>query len=534
MRAPASVQGRDAMRAHHAPGRKTGSSHQDRDHDREHRNDHQRDDLGNQGANESSVSPTDSTPSARSEALTGQTVSRPALVLILTAAFMVVLDFSIVNVALPSVQRELGFSALAVQWIVTAYAITFGGLLILGGRAADLFGRRRVFVAGLLVFTAASLSGGLAHDPVLLVASRAVQGVGGALVAPSALSLITTGFPVGPRRNRALGIYGATASVGFVAGQVLGGVLVEFTSWRAVFLVNVPVGIAAVLVAPRLLGRSAPRGGTRRIDVGGAVLITLAVAALVYAVSQVDALGWTDPRVLGAVLVSATSAAALGVLERRHPEPLIRFDLMREPGLRKAATMNLLLGLWNGGEMIVLSLYFQQVLHESALVTGLAIAPQGAIGFTAGISGARIAKRVGVHRALVLTSSMAAVGFLILSRLPSGGGYSPLFAAVTIVGFGTAGTAFGTMVTASQGAADGDQGLVGGVINTGRQVGAAIGAALLPAVAQAADQGGRVGSATGDRAAMLTAAGAAALAAVIAWRARAENVLVEGSGSSAA
>jgi EmrB/QacA subfamily drug resistance transporter len=449
------------------------------------------------------------------------TVSGPALMLILTAAFMVVLDFSIVNVALPSIQRELGFSTSAVQWIVTAYAITFGGLLILGGRAADLFGRRRVFLAGLLVFTAASLAGGLAHDPVLLVASRAVQGMGGALVAPAALSLITTGFPAGPRRNRALGMYGATASIGFVAGQVLGGVLVEFTSWRAVFLVNVPVGIAAALLTPRLLGRSAPLSHTRRIDGGGAALITLAVAALVYAVSQVDTLGWTDLRIITALLVSATSGAALYALERRHQDPLIRFDLLREPDLRKASVMNLLLGLWNGGEMIVLSLYFQQVLHESALVTGLAIAPQGVVGFAAGAFGARLARRVGVSRVLVLTSSMAAAGFLILSRLPSGGGYSPLFAAVMIVGFGTAGTAFGTMVIASQSVADDDQGLVGGVINTGRQVGAAIGAALLPAVVQAADHGGRVGSATGDRDAMLTAAVAAALAAIVAWRTRA-------------
>jgi EmrB/QacA subfamily drug resistance transporter len=448
-----------------------------------------------------------------------RTVGGAALMLILVAAFMVVLDFSIVNVALPSVERELGFSASAVQWIVTAYAITFGGLLILGGRAADLFGRRRMFVAGLLVFTAASLSGGLAHDQVLLIASRAVQGIGGALVAPSALSLITTGFPAGPRRNRALGLYGATASIGFVAGQVLGGVLVEFTSWRAVFLVNVPVGVVAVLLVPRLLSRSEAPAGRRRMDIGGATLITLSVAALVYAVSQTGVLGWTDPRVLGSLLASVLAAVALYALERRHPDPLIRTDLLRRPALRTAGSMNLLLGLWNGGEMIVLSLYFQQVLHESPLVTGLAIAPQGVIGFTAGMFGAPLTRRIGVRRVLVLTSSLAAVGFLILTRLPSGGGYSPLFAAVMLVGFGTAGTAFGTMVTATQGAANDEQGLIGGVLNTGRQVGAAIGAALLPAISQAVDHGSRDAGATGDRAAMLAAAIAAALAAAIAWRA---------------
>src|ERR1035438_22181 len=223
------------------------------------------------------------------------------LALILVAAFMVVLDFSIVNVALPSIQRELGFAASAVQWVVTGYAITFGGLLILGGRAADLFGRRRMFVAGLIIFSAASLAGGLAQDPVLLVISRAVQGTGAALVAPAALSLITTGFPEAPERNRALGFYGATSSIGFVAGQVLGGVLVQFTTWRAVFLVNVPVGVAAVLLAPRLLGRSHEERARRRLDVGGAALITSAVAAVVFAVSQGGAAGWASPVVLGAL-----------------------------------------------------------------------------------------------------------------------------------------------------------------------------------------------------------------------------------------
>ena len=443
---------------------------------------------------------------------------RLALALILTAAFMVVLDFSIVNVALASIEREFGFSASAVQWIVTGYAIAFGGLLILGGRAADTFGRRRMFMTGLAIFSAASLAGGLAHDPVLLVASRVIQGAGAALVAPSALSLITTGFAEGPQRTRALGMYGATASVGFVAGQVLGGVLVQLTSWRAVFLVNVPVGVAALLLAPRLLGESRLAGPkARRLDIGGALLITSAVAALVFAVSQGYSLGWTSPAVLGALTLAAAAGTAFAAVERRHPEPLVPAGLLRRPNLRKASTMNLLLGLWNAGELIVLSLYLQQVLHFSPLATGLAIAPQGVIGFAAGAFGARLARRVGIRRVLILTSAVATVGFLALTRLPAGGGYSPLLAAVMLVGFGTAGTAFGTMVTASAGVADGDQGLVGGVINTSRQVGAAIGAALLPAVAEAVSHGSRA-AAGGDRAAMLTAAVAAALATVVAWR----------------
>jgi len=443
-----------------------------------------------------------------------------ALALILTAAFMVVLDFSIVNVALPSIQRELGLSVSLAQWIVTGYAIAFGGLLILGGRAADLFGRRRMFTAGLLVFTAASLAGGLARDPALLVASRVVQGAGAAFVAPAALSLITAGFAPGPARNRALGLYGATASIGFVAGQVLGGVLVQFTSWRAVFLVNIPVGLLAAAIAPRLLGRSREQRTGHRLDVGGALLITTCAATLVYAVSQVGVLGWTAPAVLASMALAITAAAAFVAVERRHPDPLVRTALLGLPGVRTASTMNLLLGLWNAGEMLTLSLYLQQVLHDSPLVTGLAIAPQGVVGFSAGAFGARLARRVGIRRVLIMTGGIATAGFLVLTQLPTGHGYSPVLAAVTLVGFGTAGTAFGTMVLATGSVEGHEQGVVGGVINTSRQIGAAIGAALLPAVAEAVNRAGRTTDVLGDRAAMLTAAAAAATATVVAWRDR--------------
>jgi EmrB/QacA subfamily drug resistance transporter len=442
------------------------------------------------------------------------------LVLILVASFMVVLDFSIVNVALPSIQYELGFSPSAVQWVVTGYAITFGGLLILGGRAADLFGRRRMFITGLVVFTAASLAGGLAQDPLLLVISRVAQGIGAALVAPAALSLITTGFAEGPARTRALGMYGATASIGFVSGVILGGVLVEFTSWRSVFLVNVPVGVAAVLLAPKLLreSRRAHGPGRPRLDAGGALLVTTAVAAVVFAVSQGDVMGWSSPAVVAALLLTVAAAVAFTLVERRHPDPLVRTSLLRLPSLRTASVLILLLGMWNGGEMLVLPIYFQQVLHDSPLMTGLAIAPQGVVGFAAGAFGARLASRLGMRWLLVLTSGAVTVGFLVLLYLPASGSYSPLLAAVMLVGFGTAGLSFGAMVIASGGVPDQDQGVVGGVVNTSRQMGAAIGAALLPAVAEVIN-GGEAAGAVGDRAAMLAGGLAAALATVVAWRA---------------
>ncbi|HEX8005296.1 MAG TPA: MFS transporter [Trebonia sp.] len=445
------------------------------------------------------------------------------LALILVAAFMVVLDFSIVNVALPSIERELHVTTSVAQWVVTGYAIAFGGLLILGGRAADLLGRRRMFIAGLVVFSLASLAGGLARDPVLLIASRVIQGAGAAVVAPAALSLITTSFPEGPRRTRAIGLYGSISSVGFVAGQVLGGVLVQWTSWRSVFLVNVPVGLLAAVLAPRLIGSSnhagaagANEGTSRHLDVRGAVLITAAVALVVFGVSQGSTLGWTSAPVLGSLAAAAACGAWFAVAEARHPEPLIRPRLLLRPGLRDGATIAFLLGLWNGGEMLVLSLYLQQALHESPLVTGLVIAPQGVAGFTAGLFGPRLAGKVGVRRMLVLTGLAAAVGFAVLTRLPAGG-YSPLLTVVTLVGFGTAGTAFGSIVIASRGMADSDQGLVGGVINTSRQIGAAVGAALLPAVAES--MSGGIAGVSGDRAAMLAAAVAALVATAVAWRA---------------
>jgi len=445
---------------------------------------------------------------------------------------MVVLDFSIVNVALPSIERELHMPSAAVQWVVTGYAISFGGLLILGGRAADLLGRRRMFVAGLIAFSLASLAGGLAQDPVLLIAARVVQGAGAAIVAPAALSLITTGFPEGPERTRAIGLYGSVASVGFVSGQVLGGVLVQFTSWRAVFLVNVPVGLIAAALSPAILGPVKAGATTaaakvssartrlrrldlRRLDLRGALLITIAVTLIVFAVSQGVVLGWTSPLVIAAAVIAALAAAGFVKAESRHPEPLIRLSLLHRPGLREGTTLTFLLGLWNGGEMLVLSLYLQQVLHESPLFTGLVIAPQGVVGFAMGMLGPRLAGRIGIKRLLVVTAAATAIGFGVLTHLPATG-YSPVLFVVTLIGFGTAGTAMGSTVLASRGMADADQGLVGGMINTSRQIGAAVGAALLPAVAQGVSGGIGV---SGDRVAMLTAALAALAATGVAWRA---------------
>jgi EmrB/QacA subfamily drug resistance transporter len=444
-------------------------------------------------------------------------LSKSALTLVLVASFMVVLDFSIVNVALPSIRQALGFGGDSVQWVVTAYAITFGGLLVLGGRIADIRGRRLLFVIGLLVFTGASLAAGLADDAVLLVAARAIQGVGAAIVAPASLSLITGRIAEGPRRTRALGLYGATASIGFVAGQVLGGVLVQYTSWRLIFLVNVPVGLAAALLARRLISPDRRRTSSGHLDVGGGSLITLGVATIVFAISEGPVVGWLQPLVLGSLLVAVMAITGFVAVERVHADPLIDLGLLRRRGLRTAAILTLLLGAWTAGELVVLSVYLQQALHDSPLEAGLVIAPQGAIGFMTGMFGARLIQRFGMRTLLVVATAATGAGFLILAHLPLSGHYSPLFAAVVLVGFGTVGTVFGTTVMAASGMAQKDQGLVGGVVNTTRQVGAAIGVAALVAIAEGAHARAGTATVSGDRTAMLVAALVGLSGTVIAW-----------------
>jgi EmrB/QacA subfamily drug resistance transporter len=440
-------------------------------------------------------------------------------VLVLVASFVVVLDFSIVNVGLPSIGSELGFSPAALQWVVTAYSITFGGLLILGGGAADRFGRRRMFVVGLFVFTVASLAGGLARDPDLLVASRAVQGIGAAMVAPAALALITTGFREGPARNRALGLYGATASVGFVAGLLLGGLLVQLFSWRALFFVNVPVGLVASVLSLRVLPRSGAGIAAHPLDVGGGLLITASVASLVYAISEGPVTGVGSPGVIGALMLATATLAGFVEMERRHPHPLVRFGILKPRTLRSANSITLLLGIWSGGEMIVMTLYLQDALHYSPALTGLAMAPQGLVGLLAGLWGARLAARLGIRRLLMLTTTTATLGFLILSRLPTTSDYPVVLLAVAAIGFGTAGTMFASTVGASNGVIDTEQGLAGGLVNTSRQIGAAIGAAGLLAVTEGGQKvSGVTTSISGDRHAMLAAALVALTAAFVAWR----------------
>jgi EmrB/QacA subfamily drug resistance transporter len=445
-------------------------------------------------------------------------IRRPdaALGLILTVAFMVVLDFSIVNVALAAIERELHADATSVQWVITAYAITFGGLLVLGGRMGDLWGRRRMFVLGLVLFSLASLLGGLASDLGTLVAARALQGVGAAIVAPAALSLITTSVPEGSARTRALGYYGATASIGFVAGLVLGGVLVQFFDWRAVLWVNVPIGLVAAMLTPFLVPAPAPAARRHRLDVCGALLVTGSVAAAVYGISEGPVSGWVSSRTVGLLLVAILLGGAFVAVERRHPAPLIRLGIARLALLRTANLYTVLLGAWSAGELLVVPLYFQLVLHYSALLTGIAIAPQGVAGFLGATRGPRLVRRVGMKAFLVVAGIAATSGLLLLGIALASHSYLLLVTGLVLAGYGTSTGAFGATVAATQGVVDGEQGLAGGLINMSRQVGAALGVAVAAAVIGTGATSGA--SLAPDRSALLVTAAAAALAVVLALR----------------
>ncbi len=443
--------------------------------------------------------------------------SRAALALILTAAFVVVLDFSIVNVALASIERELHASSAGAQWVITAYAVTFGGLLVFGGRLGDLWGRRRMFVAGLVTFSLASLAGGLATGIDVLVVARALQGAGAAIVAPAALSLVTTSIPEGPARTRALGLYGATAAVGFAAGLVLGGVLVQLFDWRAVLWVNVPIGLVAAALAPRLLPRDRSEGGAARLDVAGAVLVTGAIAALVEGISQGAVGGWLSASALAGFGLALVLGVAFVAVELHTPAPLVRLGILRQRRLRTANVVTLLLGAWSAAELLTVPLYFQLVLHYSPLVTGLAMVPQGIVGFLGATRGASLLRRVGTRTFLVGSAVAAGIGLGVLGVSLAARDYPFLFAGLAFAGYGTATGAFAATVAATREVADGEQGLASGLVNMSRQVGAAIGVAVTAAIIGTSGAAG--GSVGPDGESLVAAAAAAGVAAVVGWRA---------------
>ena len=294
-----------------------------------------------------------------------------ALALLCGAFFMVLLDGTITIVALPSIGGELSFSEQGLQWVLSAYALTFGGLLLLGGRAADLLGRRRVFMAGVLLFTAASLGCGLAGSSAALLAARVVQGAGAAIMTPTALSIISTTFPEGSERNKALGLWGALGGIGATAAWLIGGPLVDGPGWRWIFFINVPVGVAGLMLSPLVLRESRVALTRRSYDAAGALTITGALVLLVYAVVEAPAVGWADVRAIGPLLGSALLIAAFALIESRHEAPLLPLHLLRSRTLAGANAVTVLIGIVGVGMPFVLTLYAQQVLGYSALKFGI-------------------------------------------------------------------------------------------------------------------------------------------------------------------
>jgi EmrB/QacA subfamily drug resistance transporter len=418
-----------------------------------------------------------------------------ALALIVTAQFMVVLDVAIVNVALPSIKTSLGFSEAGLQWVVSAYAIVFGGTLLLGGRLADLLGRRRLFIGGLLLFALSSLLGGFAWSAASIVAFRGLQGLAGALLAPAALSLLMTAFAEGAERNRALGIYSAASGSGAAVGVLLGGVLTSYLGWTWVFFVNVPVGIAAALLAPVLLAESRADLGHRHFDAAGAATVTAGLMALVYGLSRAPSDGWAAPGTLAAFVAAVALVAAFIVIERRSPWPLLPLRLFR---LRLLSTANAALLLVSGAlfaEFFLLTIYLQSLLGYSAVRTGLAFSAfAGSVVVAANLASFVVA-RFGVRRTLLLGLLLGTVSLGYVSRLPLHGSYFvDIFPGFVVGGLGL-GLSFVPMtIAALQGVDRADAGVASGLINTSRQIGGALGIAIATAVAAASPHGATVAS----------------------------------------
>ena len=405
-----------------------------------------------------------------------------ALALVCAAFFMTVLDVSIVNVALPSIGEALDFSRDSLQWVITAYAITFGGFLLLGGRAADLLGRRRVFLVGVAVFTIASFLCGLAWSENVLIAARALQGLGAAIISPAALSIITTTFEEGAERNKALGIWGAIGGSGAAVGVLAGGVLTKYLGWEWIFFVNVPVGIVALLLCTRFVRESRSDRHTTP-DWGGAVTVTAGLALLVYAVSKAPEHGWTSGWTLVRLAAAALLLVAFLVIEARVRYPLMPFRIFRVRTVAGANIAGLFLGAVVFANFFVLTLYVQQVLGWSALKTGLTfVATAGTAVLWAGLAQALVT-RIGPKPVMATGFVAMAAGMLWYTQIPVDASYwSDLLPGYLLVGFALPFTFIPVSIAALAGVESHEAGLASGLINTAQQIGGAVGVAVASSV----------------------------------------------------
>jgi EmrB/QacA subfamily drug resistance transporter len=407
-----------------------------------------------------------------------------ALALVCVAFFMTVLDVSIVNVALPSIGRNLHFSETGLQWVITAYAITFGGFLLLGGRTADILGRKRIFLVGLVIFSAASLVCGLASSTGVLIAARAVQGFGAAVVSPCTLSIITTTFEEGAERNKALGIWGAMGGSGAAAGVLFGGILTKYLGWEWIFFVNVPVGALVLALAPRVVRESRAPGERHGFDVVGASSVTAGLALLVYAISKAPVDGWGNGTTIGLLIGAAALIAFFLVWETRVEKPLMPLSIFRIRTLAGANIVGVLLGASVFANFFLLTLYVQNVLHFSALKTGITfLATAGTTVVVAALSQwltTKIGPRIVMAVGLLLNTG----GLIWYTQIPVHGSYvHDLLGGYLLVGFGLALAFIPVSIAALAGVGPRDAGLASGLLNTSQQVGGAIGVAVASSVA---------------------------------------------------
>jgi len=413
------------------------------------------------------------------------------LVLICFAQFMVILDATVVNVALPSIQHDLHMSEANLQWIVNAYTLVFGGFLLLGGRAGDLLGRKRLFLAGLVLFTLASLLDGLSSSSGMLIGARALQGLGAAFISPAALAIITTTFEEGADRAKALGVWAAIAIGGSAVGLLLGGALTQAFSWPWIFFINVPIGVATFLLSLRLVPESKDEAAHRSFDVAGAVTVTGGLMALVYAIVTAEQDGWTTARTIGTFVLSVGLLVAFVLIEQRAKAPLVRLSIFR---FRSLATANLVMFLVASGLFAMFffnSLYIQRVLGYGPLKAGLAFLP-----FTAGIMlsaglASQFAPRLGVRVVAVAGMILTAGGLLLLTQIPVDGSYvANVLPALLVSSLGLGGVFVPLTLVATTGLENEDQGLASGLFNTSQQVGGALGLAILSTVAASRTHGG--------------------------------------------
>jgi EmrB/QacA subfamily drug resistance transporter len=407
-----------------------------------------------------------------------------ALILLCIAQFVVVLDASIVNVALPSIGSALHFSKENLSWVVNAYILTFGGFLLLGGRAADLLGRRRVFMTGLIVVAVASLAAGFASSEGQLIAARAAQGLGAAILSPSALSIITTIFKDGSERNRALGVWGAVAGSGGAAGVLLGGVLTDGLGWQWVLWVNVPVALIALALTPGLIGESRQEDAARRFDAFGAVTVTAGLSLLVYALVDATNAGWGSTATLTRLAGATVLLAAFVVNELRSPAPLVPFGIFRKRTLTGANVVGLLLGASLFSMFFFITLYLQEVLGYSAIKAGLSYLPLSILIIVSAGLGGQLTTKIGFKPVMATGLAFVAAGLAWFSQISVDGGFTadvlgPSCLAAIGLGFGFV----TTTIAAVSGIEERESGLASGLINTSQQIGGALGLAVLATVA---------------------------------------------------